>query len=312
MFTVVRWRQYQDKTTEGGFSGCWLHCRLKASLYLAAGVSIAAQHQITWAVTRPSLSVTVRSCLCWMREMIKSLSVYFTAVTFLHAAHRIVRGPVTNELLDVLATTCLQSNDARRYLNARHSSVLSLSLAAKLMKVVANNSRSTVQLIEIEMSKAFLYRALRCKNSDSASIYCLENVYLAVLHYVRGQYQSAIDYCTLVTRSQGHSQCSSHVVQGELLPKIDDEIDSVLGLAVFDQYVRTAALNQQQQRQHVFTTELFAHYLHIRCLSATKCRQLTQTSLTDEVQRYHKCFYGLQEVVTTDVLNFVSRIQNTQ
>jgi len=75
--------------------------------------------------------------------------------------------------------------------------------------------------------------------------------------------------------------------------------------------VRTAALNQQQQRQHVsvFTTELFAHYLHIRCLSITKCRQLTQTSLTDEVQRYQKCFYELQEVFITDVLvvNFVSR-----
>jgi len=106
-------------------------------------------------------------------------------------------------------------------------------------------------------------------------------------------------------------QYSSHVVQGELLPKIDDEIDIVLGLAVFYQYVRTAALNQQQQTQHVsvFTTELFAHYLHIRCLSITKCRQLTQTSLTDEVQRYRKCFDELQEIFTTDVLvlSFVNR-----
>jgi len=97
---------------------------------------------------------------------------------------------------------------------------------------------------------------------------------------------------------------------GELLPKIDDEIDSVLGLAVFYQYVRTAALNQKQQTQHVsvFTTELFAHYLHIRCLSITKCRQLTQTSLTDEVQRYQKCFNELQETFTTDalLLNFVN------
>jgi len=34
----------------------------------------------------------------------------------------------------------------------------------------------------------------------------------------------AIDHCTLVTRSQGHSQCSSHIVHGELLPKIEDDI----------------------------------------------------------------------------------------
>ena len=82
---------------------------------------------------------------------------------------------------------------------------------------------------------------------------------------------------------------------------------------MFYQYVRTAALNQQQQTQHVsvFTTELFAHYLHMRCLSITKSRQLTQTSLslTEEVQRYQKCVYGLQEIFTTDLLvfKFVSR-----
>ena len=103
------------------------------------------------------------------------------------------------------------------------------------MKVVANNSRSTVQLIEIELSKAYLYRALRFKDSDS--IDCLANVYLAVLYYI-----TAIDHCTQVERVQDHSRCSSHVVQGELLPKIDDKIGNVLGLAVFYQYVRTAAL----------------------------------------------------------------------
>jgi len=94
------------------------------------------------------------------------------------------------------------------------------------MKVVANKSRSTVQLIRIELSKAYLHRALRCKDSDSDSIYCLANVYLAVLYYTTGQYQTAIDHCTLVMRSQDHSQCSSHVVQGELLPKFDDDIDT--------------------------------------------------------------------------------------
>ena len=122
--------------------------------------------------------------------------------------------------------------------------------------------------IEIELSKAYLYRALRCEDSDSDCIYCLANVYLAVLYYTTRQYQTAIDHCTLVMRSQDHSQCSSHVVQGELLPKTDDGVDIVLGLAVFYQHVRMAALNQQQQPQHVtmFTTELFAHYLHIKCL----------------------------------------------
>ena len=46
-------------------------------------------------------------------------------------------------------------------------SELSLTKAYKLMKVVANNLRSTVQLIEIELSKAYLHIALTCKDLDS-------------------------------------------------------------------------------------------------------------------------------------------------
>jgi len=128
------------------------------------------------------------------------------------------------------------------------------------------------------------------------------------LYYTTGQYQKAIDHCTVVTRSHDHSQCSSHVVQGELLPKIDDDIDNVLGLAVFCQYVWRAALNQQQQTQYVsvFSTELLAHYLYIRCQSVVKCRQFTQMSSADEVQRYEKCFSESTEMFDTDVIVFLS------
>ena len=96
------------------------------------------------------------------------------------------------------------------------------------------------------------------------------------LYYTTGQYQTAIDHCTLVTRSHDQLQCSSHVVQGELLPKFDDGIDVTLGLAVFYQHVRTAAMNQQETQTTivtVFTTELFVYYLDM------KCRQFAQTSL---------------------------------
>jgi len=221
------------------------------------------------------LSLNVRSCLYWIKELPSVdhiLPAYYTALTFLHVCCKIIRNSLSDELLDILSTLCLLSNDARRCLSAHHSSVLSLRQAAVLMKVVATNSRSTVQLIEIELAKAYLYRALRCKDSDSDSVYCPVNVYLAVLSYTAGQYQTAIDHCTLVTMSQDHLHCSSYVVQGELIPKTDDTVDVVLGLAVFYQYIQTSALNLQQRTRNigVFTTELFAHYLHIRCLSVQK------------------------------------------
>ena len=172
------------------------------------------------------------------------------------------------------------------------------------MKVVSNSSHSTMQLIEIELSKAYLYTALRCKDSGNDSIYCLANVYLAVLYYTTGQYQTAIDHCTLVTRSQDHSQCSSHVVQGELLPKIDDDIDTVLGLAVFYQCVRTAALNQRQtQHVSVFTTELFAHCLNMRCLS------VMQTLSIDDVYRLRNYVCNAQLFIA-DVLAVKSVTHN--
>jgi len=282
-----------------------VHWRFRQSVSDTHVCFVMAQAAIASTVSH--FSLTVRSYLCCMRDLVKMdqrLCVYFIAVVLLHGAYKTTTDTLNNELLDVLAITCLQSNDVRRCVNARHSSVLSLSQAAKLMKVVANSSLSTVQLIEIELSKAYLYRALRCKDSDSDSIYYLANVYLAVLYYNTGHYQTALDHCSMVTKSEGHSRCISNVVQGELLLKIDDNIDTVLGLSVFYQYVRTAALNQQQQTQHVsvFTTELFAHYLHIRCLSVIKCGRFTQPSSTDEVQRYQKCFYKLQEIFTTDML----------
>ena len=124
-------------------------------------------------------------------------------------------------------------------------------------------------------------------------------MYLAALYYSTGHYLKAIDHCTLVMRSPDHSQCSSHVVQGELLPKIDDNIDTVLGLSVFYQYVRTAALNQQQtQHVSVFTTELFAHYLHIQMSVSYKVS-------TNIINRYTKYLTDAPQLSITDVLLYI-------
>jgi len=187
--------------------------------------------------------------------------------------------------------------------------VLSLNIAANLMKFVANKSLSTMSLIEIELSKAYLCRALRCKDSDSDSIYFLANIYLAVLYYTTGQYQTAIDHCTLVTRPQDHSQCSLHVVQCGILPRIDDDLDSMIGLAELYQSIQTAVLKQQRQPQlvSVLTTELFAHYLRIKCQSATEyCQFVQMPSETGEFKRYRVCISDTPQLFIGDVLLFLS------
>jgi len=278
--------------------------RLNRAQYDLCRVWLEAEYHVSCDI--PVFSLTVRSCGVWINELAKidpCLCDYFTAVAFLHVSNRIAKHSLSDELMDVLATVLGQFVGKRRYCH-QLSSELSLSQAVILMKVVvANNSRSTLHQIEFELSKAYLYRALRCKDSDSDSIYCLSNVYLAFLYYSSRQFQTTIDHCTLVMRSQDHSQCSSHVIQGDVLPKVDDHIDTVLGLAVFYQYVRTAALNQQQtQYVSVFTTELFAHYLYIRCLSVMKCCQFTQMLSTDEVQRHTKYIIDNDRLFIADVL----------
>ena len=203
-----------------------VHWRLNTALEKSWELFYMVEHQFPRCVFE--LFLIARSKVCWMAELTNKinerLQVYFLAIAFLHLIRRIATDPFSENSIDILSA--LFGQITRRFYHRRNN-VVSLNQAAKLMKVVANTSISTVQLIEIELCKAYLNRSLRCKDSDSDSVYCLANVYLAVLYYTTGQYQTAIDHCTLVMRSQDHSQCSSHVVQGELLPKTDENIDIV-------------------------------------------------------------------------------------
>jgi len=282
-----------------------------------------AVYDITIFVSYESL--TVRLLDCWSSQYGKissSLPVYLSTVAFLHVARSTERSGLSDELIDVLSVLVGQPISPQRY-SSRRSTVMLLRKAVSLMKAVDDRSisRSTVQLIAIELSKAYLYRTLSWEDSDSDSIYCLANVYLAVLYYTTGQYQTAIDHCTLVMRSKDHSQYSARVVQGEILLTSDDDVDIVFGLAVFYQHVRTAALNQQQTVHMyvtMFTTELFAHYLHMKCVSAKTCQQLGDSRHSQssgyEVQSYVKYITDTQQLFIADVLlwkfafGFIERI----
>jgi len=76
------------------------------------------------------------------------LAYYFTAVAFLHVAYKISETGFTDELMGVLATLAGQYISTRRH-RSQCSSELSLSQATKLMKVVANSSRSTMHISAI-------------------------------------------------------------------------------------------------------------------------------------------------------------------
>jgi len=162
--------------------------------------------------------------------------------------------------------------------------------ATVLMELVANKQRSTCRLVLIELSKLHLWRALQCDNSESDSVRCLALMYLSVLYYTTGKYQMAIYHCTLKMDLQGHAQCcmcSSHVVEGKLLPKIDDNIDCVLGLVVFYRYTLAAIFKRLQTKQvGIFTLELFAHYFTIKHLLFARCHCLPKF----QEKKQYKCY----------------------
>jgi len=261
--------------------------RLSSSQFRLCTAFYEAQFMITHMLS--TYSTTVRSCHCCKTEMAKintRLRDYFTAVMFLHVSYKMLSNSPSNKFLDILATNMGQFLTPR-HVSSSNNMLLSLNKAVKLMKVAAKKSLCTVQLIEIEMSKAYLYTALRYTDTDS--IYCRANAYLAVLCYTTGQYYTALNHCTLITRSQDHSKCHSHVVRGNILPKIDDNVDNVLGIVTLYQYLHTetaaVSLNRSQVKQDsVFTTEVLAHYLHIRCLSVTEGAHTTEASSIDRVQ----------------------------
>ena len=90
--------------------------------------------------------LSLRSCEYWVSELVKidsCLYIYFTAVAFLHAANKTIRNSLSDTLVDALTKILGQFVGKRRY-SDQLSTALSLSQAAKLMKVVVNNSRSTV------------------------------------------------------------------------------------------------------------------------------------------------------------------------
>ena len=89
--------------------------------------------------------------------------------------------------------------------------------------------------------------------------------------------------------------------------KTDDDIDNMLGLSVFYQHVRTAALNQQCQSQYVsvLTTELVAFYWHIK-MSVTMSRQFMKSLSKDEFRQYEILISDNEQLFIGDMLLFVS------
>jgi len=251
-------------------------CKLENLCLESYGSFTADQFIITRFISRWLFNIrSIISFISQQQVIDERLFLYAAASVFLHAAVEIEKSGIGGDFdkyVEVLAAVvqCFSQSSPPTVTNSRRR-LLGRNLlrrTAALLRTVTNESINAMKLLEIELAKAYLTKTLSSKDSNSDSIYCLANVYIAVLYYASGQYRSAMDHCSAVIRLQDHSCCNSHVVQGELLPKIDDDVDCALGLAVFYQYIRQVLLNQHQMMVSFFTTEQFADYLHMKSHSA--------------------------------------------
>ena len=119
-------------------------CRLNIALESMWHELTPAEWLITDGVSRDSL--TEWSCVCWMTELPKTyapLTVYFTAVAFLHVAYKISRTGFTDDLMDVLATIVGQFSSTRRH-RSQCSSELSLSQQPTLSATAVSYTHLTL------------------------------------------------------------------------------------------------------------------------------------------------------------------------
>jgi len=317
---ILRWRDYiSDKTIARQVVSHFFGCMLPLSLSFKR----RPFHYISY------INDQVISPLMISFRQVDGIEFISNVVSYLpDMANLLPECSLKNYMIDILmahlvAATCSSADEKRRLqcisiFSSEYRSVSPLRKAVRLMEMVANKRRTTREFAFIELSKAYLQRTLACKDGDQISSYFLTNIYmyLAVLHYTTGQYQKAIDHCTLVTRSQNHSQCSLYVVQGNFLPKTDDDIDSVLGLVVFYQYVRIFALDHHQHAEDVgvFTTNIFAHYFSTKHLFVGKCRfiipkaqeeqsvEAAKLHLLNELQLFYNAIVSAPFLLVSDLM----------
>jgi len=102
-------------------------------------------------------SVSAKSCVCWMTELSKidaHLSVYFTAVVFLHAVHKIGTGSLMRNLMQAVAVAAGNFVESSNYDNERVFSLLnkvvifSRECQTQVMNVTDRNTSELVELLQ--------------------------------------------------------------------------------------------------------------------------------------------------------------------
>jgi hypothetical protein len=175
--------------------------------------------------------------------------------------------------------------------------------AIRLIEISVQQSTAdpTTSSILLILSHIHLRRLLQIADCDSGVFRKLANVYLAVLYFVTEHHKLTAHHCKqIVTRRD-----TRHVIGDFRLPKINDDIDNVLGLVALYEYCRENAIKSQSSvrlRGNVFTVQFLAHYLLFLTRSASvSCDDKLRNAL---VKRYRLRLLHTSKIFSTDFLLF--------
>ena len=243
----------------------------------------------------------VRTYLACRHEVIKLDRRFMEcqlAAVYLHVALALDRGsePEISSLFAVLDAAVERHGIATASRNAESS-----CSSHPQQQQQQQQQQPPTAIISADMCQAYMDIAMRHRRDDvvdsngdkqyaSCNCSCSVRVYMAVLHYVAGNFERAVEGCAAVTKFHKGNTCTANcnsIVEVRLLPKIDDAVDIASGLAVFFAYTRQTATKETTQFPYGsagrFSAASFARYIRTRC--CLKSEDPTK-SLADCLQRY--------------------------
>ena len=241
-----------------------------------------------FVTTLPRL-ITVRLCVCLITELSKinsHFSLYFTAVVFLHVAHKIARDGSIQNLMKALSATSSAFVSSNPYIERRLLSLLTtvVILACRcqttaLMNSADCNTSKLVELLQqyaVELLTAFRHFESRVFASVATIV---TTDFEALYAYKRGDYQRCLQLSTrniIELWNADRVHCSVSALP-EFIQFLDDDIVSLIAL--------TLIINQKCTDEYIFnSTCVTVTQVTLSLYLMTQCQLKLRHSVTSLAQ----------------------------
>jgi hypothetical protein len=210
---------------------------------------------------------------------------------------------MSEQTINLLSAFLTKFDQKLRTTEEETSTKSMLHKAIRLMQISVEQSTVdyTSSAILFVLSFIYLRRTKKVDDGDGDVVRRLANVYLAVMYHLAGYYQAALRHCKRVITVHE----STHVIDGFTLPKLDDDIDNILGLAVLYQYMRqhaTIYLSSLPLNANAVSVQSFTYYLMflVRLASVNRNDKLHNLLM----KRYKFCLLQTSKMFSADFLLF--------